>query len=313
MEIPVYLFTGFYGSGKTTLIKDTLFDSGFNEGNKTLLIVCEDGEVEYTHEECYKNNVVLSMIEEEEEFTKEKLEELYRQYMPDNVFIEYNGTWQIATFTDTELPDDWSLVQVLTTVEGPTFEMYLGNMASMMMDQMFLSDVIIINRSNDELPKRKFRAAIKANNKKAQIVYEREDGSIDENAMNELPYDKSEDYLELTDADYAAFYMDAMDNPKDYDGKTVKFRALVYRPENYKRPGFVPGRFAMTCCVEDIQFLGLVCKSDRASEVKHKSWIDITAKIKYEFNKDYSGKGPVLYEEKIEQAEKPEDELVYFT
>ncbi len=313
MEIPVYLFTGFMDSGKTSLIKDTLFDSGFNEGNKTLLIVCEDGDEEYAHDECYRNNVVKVEIENEEDFTTENLEKFYNQYMPDNIFIEYNGTWEIATFQNTELPKDWTLVQVLTTVEGPTFEMYLANMRTMIMDQLFLSDVIIINRVNDELPLRKFRAAIKANNKKAQIVYEKEDGSLDENAMNELPFDKTADFIELTDADYAAFYMDVMDNPKDYNGKTVKFRALIYKPDNYKRPGFVPGRFAMTCCVEDIQFLGLVCRSDNAASVAHKSWIDLTAKIKYEFCKDYSGKGPVLYEQEIVLAEKPEDELVYFT
>ena len=313
MEIPIYLFTGFLDSGKTSLIKDTLFDSDFNEGQKSLLIICEDGEVEFDHDECRQNRCVLEFIEEEEDFTKEKLEELYKKYMPDNIFIEWNGTWEISKITDMDWPKDWQLVQVLTTVEGPTFEMYLQNMRTMMLDQLFLSDVIIINRATEDLPKAKFRAAIKANNRKAQIVYERPDGSIDENALNELPYDKSQDFLELSDADYAMFYMDIMDNPKDYNGKTIKFRALVYKPDNYKRPGFVPGRFAMTCCADDIQFLGLVCKSDHAAEVGHKSWIDITAKVKYEFNKDYSGRGPVLYETEIQQAEKPEDELVYFT
>ena len=76
---------------------------------------------------------------------------------------------------------------------------------------------------------------------------------------------------------------------------------------------FVPGRFAMTCCVEDVQFLGFKCKYPKADEIAHKSWITITAKVKVEFAKEYRGKGPVLYPVSIEPAEKPEDELVYFS
>ncbi len=314
-DVLVYLFTGFMDSGKTSLVKDTLFNSGFTEGQKSLLIVCEDGDEEYDEEQCRKENIIPVMIEKEEDFTAEKLQELNDQYLPGFVFIEYNGTWQSATFTDLELPSTWSLAQVLTTVEGPSFEMYLANMRTMMMEQLFLSDVIIINRSTPDLPKAKFRAAIKANNKKAQIVYENPDGSIDENAMSELPFDKSQDFIELSDMDYALFYMDIMDHPKDYNGKTIKFRALVYKADDYKRKkeGFVPGRFAMTCCEEDIQFLGMPCRSKHADQVQHKSWIDLTAKVRYEFTKDYGGKGPVLYETEMSPAEQPEDQLVYFS
>ena len=41
-EIPVYLFTGFMDSGKTSLIKDTLFEQGFAKEGKSLVICCED-------------------------------------------------------------------------------------------------------------------------------------------------------------------------------------------------------------------------------------------------------------------------------
>ena len=69
----------------------------------------------------------------------------------------------------------------------------------------------------------------------------------------------------------------------------------------------------MTCCVEDIQFLGMKCKWDKAFTLGHRSWIDITADIKVEFAKEYKGKGPVLYPENVSPCEKPEDELVYFS
>ena len=45
-EIPVYFFTGFMDSGKTSLIEETLFENDFADGNG-IIIMCEDGDVEY--------------------------------------------------------------------------------------------------------------------------------------------------------------------------------------------------------------------------------------------------------------------------
>ncbi|MCI9136094.1 MAG: GTPase [Lachnospiraceae bacterium] len=313
MEIPVYLFSGFMDSGKSSLIKETLIEGDFSENGRTLLILCEDGEIEFEEQELQEADAKLVLIEEEEDFTSEKLGELSLAYQPDQVFIEYNGTWQMAAFLEMELPKNWVLVQSLATVDATTFEMYLTNMRAMIMEQLFAADVVIINRCNDDTPKGKFRRSIKALNRKAQIAYEREDGTIDENDMEELPYDLSQDVIEITDMDYGIWYMDALDNPKKYEGKKVKFLALVYRPEKLKKGVFIPGRFAMTCCVDDITFVGFKCKFDKAAEIPHKSWITITAEMRNEFALEYKGKGPVLYALEVEPAEKPEDELIYFS
>ena len=305
MEIPVYLFSGFMDSGKTSLIKETLIEEDFGEGAKTLLIACEDGEL-------VKANTKLVMIEEEEEFTESKLKELDLQYKPDQVFIEYNGTWEMATLLEMKLPKDWIIVQFLATVDATTFEMYLANMRAMIMEQIFQADVVIINRCDDNTPKGKFRRAIKVINRKAQIAYERADGTVDTGEMEELPYDLNQDIIDITDMDYGIWYMDALDDPRKYEGKKVRFLALVYRPEKLKKGVFVPGRFAMTCCADDITFVGFKCKYDKASEIAHKSWITITAEMHNEFAMEYKGKGPVLYALDIQPAEKPEDELIYF-
>ena len=313
MEIPVYLFSGFMDSGKSSLIRETLIEGDFSENGNTLLILCEDGEVEFDEEELLKANTKLAMIEDEEEFTKEKLEGFGKAYRPDQVFIEYNGTWQMSTFLEMDLPKNWVLVQSLATVDASTFEMYLANMRAMIMEQLFAADVVIINRCTDDTPKGKFRRAIKVLNRKAQIAYEREDGTIDENDMEELPYDLNQEVIEITDMDYGIWYMDALDDPKKYEGKKVKFLALVYRPEKMKKGVFIPGRFAMTCCADDITFVGFKCKFSKAADIPHKSWITITAEMKNEFAMEYRGKGPVLYALDVEPAEKPEDELIYFS
>lgn len=311
-EIPVYLFTGFMDSGKTTLVQETLYENNFSDGTRGLIIMCEDGDVEYDEKKLATVNFRLATIDSEEDFNKETLNKLQEQYHPEQVFIEYNGTWGIGKVIDGDLPDGWTIVQTLTTVDSTTFDLYLNNMRAMMQDQVFSSDVVIFNRTDDETDRGHLRRSIKNINRRALVVYERKDGTIDERP-EELPFDINADVIELSDADYAIWYMDAMENYKKYDRKKVSFLALVYNPDNMRRGYFVPGRFVMTCCIEDVTFVGFKCKYSRSDELKHRSWIHITAEIRVEFAREYKGKGPVLYPVEITPAEKPEDELVYFS
>lgn len=314
-EIPVYFFTGFMDSGKTTLIQETLFENGFAEDDDRILIIaCEDGDVEYDTEKLKTINASVATIDTEAEFNTEHLQEIADQYRPDAVFIEYNGTWGVGEVYEMDLPKNWVIVQSLATVDATTFEMYMANMRSMMMEQFFQAEVVIFNRCDDNTPKSKFRGNIKAVNRPAQIVYERADGTIDDRE-EELPFDINADVIEISDADYALWFMDCMENPKKYDGKKVHFLGLVYNPKDgkLKRGVIVPGRFAMTCCVEDITFLGMMCKTGLENTPEHRSWIDLTARIKVEFAREYKGKGPILYPIEMKAAEKPQDELVYFS
>lgn len=317
-EIPVYILTGFMDSGKTTMILDTLVNNGFAEDMDSVLILsCEDGDVEYTQEDLDKIHGKVVYFEEEDEFFDvDKLSGLDKEYLSDAIFIEYNGTWETdRLYAKGSLPENWTIVQSLATVDANTFEMYMLNMRAMMTEQIKRAEVIFFNRCNANTNKAKFRASVKAINRPAQLVYMREDGSIDQ-SEEELPFDITKDEIEITDADYALWFMDCMDNPKKYNGKTVSFTGLVYNPtdgDGKLKPGvIVPGRFAMTCCVEDIQFLGMKCKYADAASIEHKSWVKIKAKIKNEFAREYKGKGPVLYPISLEPTDKPEDELVYF-
>ena len=61
-EYPVYLFTGFLESGKTSFINETLSDPKFyKDGDRTLLLLCEEGEEEYDMD-ILKENIVISIL-----------------------------------------------------------------------------------------------------------------------------------------------------------------------------------------------------------------------------------------------------------
>ena len=310
-EIPVYLFTGFMDSGKTSLIKDTLFEQGFAKEGKSLVICCEDGDAEFTDEELEKNNVKLVMVDSEADFTEDFLKKVNTEYQPEQVFLEYNGTWQMGTLMDMELPKYWMIVQQLATVDATTFDMYLANMRTMIMEQLFSADVVIFNRCDDSTDKGKYRRNVKALNRKAQLVYERADGTLDERP-EELPFDITADEIEISDADYAIWYMDCQDNPKKYEGKKVSFLALVYNPDKLKKGIMVPGRFAMTCCVEDITFMGLACTGYSPEKLENGGWYTVTANVNIQYSTVYGKRGPVLAVSACIPAEEPEQEVATF-
>lgn len=311
-EIPVFIFMGFLESGKTKFCEETLVERDFTEGEPSLLIVTEEGIEEYNEEELKKRNISVVYLEEDD-INTEKLLDLQDEYEPENVFIEYNGMWQLDKLFSIRVPKGWTIVQVITLIDASTFTVYNNNMKSLMAEHIQNGDMVVFNRCTDDSDINTMRMAVKTINRRAQIIFENVNGqaSIDQGEL-EIPYDMDADIIEIEDDDYGIFYIDASDNPEKYEGKVVKFKGQVYLPLQYKGKSFVPGRFAMTCCAEDITFLGFKCNSMETPNLKDREWVMVTAKIKKEFYKEFDGDGPVLYAQKIEKAAKPEEEVVYF-
>lgn len=311
-EIPVFVFMGFLESGKTQFSSETLIDRNFTEGEPTLLIVTEEGIVEYDEEELIKRNVSVVYLEEED-LNTENLLDLHDKYSPKQVLIEYNGMWQLDKLFSIRVPKGWTIVQVITLIDAGTFTLYNNNMKSLMSEHIQSADMVVFNRVTDTTDINTMRVAVKTLNRRAQIIFENVNGQAQvDSGEIEIPYDMDADIIEIKDEDFGIFYIDASDNPEKYIGKTVKYKGQVYCPPQYKGKAFVPGRFAMTCCVDDITFLGFKCVSMETPNLKDREWVTITAKIKCEFYKEFGGEGPVLYAQKIEKTEKPEEEVVYF-
>ena len=120
------------------------------------------------------------------------------------------------------------------------------------------------------------------------------------------------DPIVIEDSDYALWYRDMSEEMEKYSGKTVRFKALIAKNARMPDNMFVAGRHVMTCCVQDIQYSGLVCKWLDANKLKNRTWGMVTAKIELRFSKFYGRKGPVLNIISVEPAEKPEQEVATF-
>lgn len=311
-EIPVFVFMGFLECGKTQFCNETLIDRDFTEGEPTLLLVTEEGEVEYDEAELNKRNISVAYLEEDD-INTEKLLDLQDEYEPEQVLIEYNGMWQLEKLFNIRVPKGWTIVQVITLIDATTFTLYNNNMKSLMAEHIQNADMVVFNRCTDDSDINTMRMAVKTLNRRAQIVFENVNGQAQvDNGEIEIPYDMDAEVIHIEDEDYGIFYIDASDNITKYIDRVVRFKGQVYFPPQYKGMAFVPGRFAMTCCAEDITFLGFKCISMEAPNLKDREWVTITAKIKCEYYEEFEGDGPVLYAQKIEKAEKPKEEVVYF-
>ena len=310
MNTPVYIITGFLESGKTKFISEMLADEGFSEGERTLLLCCEEGEEEYDSKLLHRTNTVLELLDEPEDL--EKLVELDEKYRPERVIIEYNSTWLLQALYSAKKPESWDLAQIITLVDSTTFEIYLKNMRSFMADGLTEADLVIFNRCTEETTKSPYRRTVLAMNNTARIFFENTDGSMDDGVSDEdLPYDVSAKIIEISDTQFGVFYLDAMEHPDRYDGKILHVKGRAFRMNGMPKGCFVFGRHAMTCCVDDIGGIGYLCKAD--GELPRKdAWIMLTAKVEASFSPIHNRDAIILIAQTINPAKPPEEELVYF-
>ena len=310
MNTPVYIITGFLESGKTKFISEMLADDGFSEGERTLLLCCEEGEEEYDSKLLRSSNTVLEQLDEPEDL--EKLVELDEKYRPERVIIEYNSTWLLQALYSAKKPESWDLAQIITLVDSTTFEIYLKNMRSFMADGLTEADLVIFNRCTEETTKSPYRRTVLAMNNTARIFFENTDGSMDDGVSDEdLPYDVSAKIIEISDTQFGIFYLDAMEHPDRYDGKTIHVKGRAFRMNGMPKGCFVFGRHAMTCCVDDVGGIGYLCKVN-GELPKKDAWIMLTAKVEASFSPIHNRDAIILIAQTINPAKPPEEELVYF-
>ena len=307
-EIPVYLFTGFLDAGKTKFIQETLEDVRFNNGESTLLLLCEEGEEEYDPSTFSGKNVFIETIEEQEELTPSNLERLQKKHAVERVVIEYNGMWMLDTLYQ-NMPDSWIVYQEFMFADSQTFLTYNANMRNLVMDKLVGAQMVVFNRLEKGADVMPLHKLARAANRRIDILYDYTDGSTSYDDIEDpLPFDINAPVIQVKDEDYALFYRDVSEEPKKYDGKTVSFKGQVAMLRRDKNGMFAPGRFVMTCCVEDIQFCGIPCRYDQAGTLEPRSWVMVTAKITAEKHPLYKGEvGPVLTALEVTKNAQPAD------
>ncbi len=312
IQIPVYVFTGFLDSGKTKFIQQTLEDPRFNNGERTLLLVCEEGEEEYDFSTYPSPNVFMEVVDQRTVTTKQ-LKEMAKKCRAQRVVAELNGMYPVGELYS-RFPEDWALAQEVMFADATTFMTYNANMRNLVMDKLMGGQMVVFNRltpGQDIMPLHK---VVRAASRRIEILYDYTDGTTYADDIEDpLPFDINASVIAISDDDYALWYRDVTEEPAKYDGKTVSFKAQVAMLRREKRGIFAPGRFVMTCCEDDIQFCGVPCYYEGANDLTPRSWVAITATIRAENHPLYQGElGPILTALKVMPAEPAQPDVATF-
>jgi len=311
-QIPVYVFTGFLDSGKTKFIQETLEDPRFNAGERTLLLVFEEGEEEYDFSAYPHQNVYLEVLDQQT-VTSGELKALAKKHKAQRVVAELNGM-QLVGDLYSRFPEGWVVAQEVMFADSTTIMAYNANMRNLVMDKLMGGQMVVFNRLQPGADTTELHKLVRAANRRMDILYDYLDGTTAfDDVEDPLPFDVNASVITVADEDYALWYRDVTEEPQKYDGKTVKFKGQVAMLRREKENMFAPGRFVMTCCVDDIQFCGVPCRYERSKELKPRSWVTVTAKISAEKHYLYQGElGPVLTAVAVESAEPAEPDVATF-
>jgi len=293
-QIPVYVFTGFLDSGKTKFIQETLEDPRFNAGERTLLLVFEEGEEEYDFSTYPHPNVYLEVLDQETVTTKQ-LQALAKKYRAQRVVAELNGM-QLVGDLYSRFPEEWAVAQEVMFADSTTFMAYNANMRNLVMDKLVGGQMVVFNRLAPGADTMPFHKLARAANRRIDILYDYTDGTTAfDDIEDPLPFDINAPVIQVKDVDFALWYRDVTEEAKKYDGKIVEFKGQVALLRRAKENMFAPGRFVMTCCADDIQFCGIPCNYGASAQLEPRSWVIVKARISAEKHPLYKGElGPVL-------------------
>ena len=168
-EIPVYLFTGFLGAGKTSFIKETLENHEFGDDGRTLLLICENGEVQYEPEKFVGPGVRVERIKSEAELNDVNLGRINRQGGFDRVVVEMNGMWENQKLF-AAMPDGWLIAQEMALFDTRTFMMYNKNMRQLCFNKMQTADMVVFNRCVKGFDKMPYHKEVRIANRRSMIV-----------------------------------------------------------------------------------------------------------------------------------------------
>ena len=163
------------------------------------------------------------------------------------------------------MPENWAVYQEFMFADATTFLSYNNNMRQLVYDKLKSCELVVFNRFQPDMDKMAFHKIVRGASRRSDIAYEYANGKVVyDDIQDPLPFDVNAPVIQINDEDYALWYRDMSEEPKKYEGKTVKFKCRALKRGKLPKGCFVVGRHVMTCCVEDIQFAGLVCQWDKA-------------------------------------------------
>ena len=275
MGIPVIIVKGILESGKSYFIKDSLIRGDFGDLGKILILSQEEGVEEFDERFLKKFDASFEYLDKDE-WEGKQINDVIRKHKPQVIFIECNEMWGKDVF----YPSYFDVQQVITIIDGSSFNTYFQSMRQLFFDMIKESELVIINRCEPTAETSKIKKNIKVINSAIEIIALDKYGNQIRLA-SDLPFDVSGEVIDIGLSEFGDFYVDSFESVDRYQNKIVKFECLALFSNELPPKTFVAGRGALTCCMDDIQTIGHLCAYNDDNCVKNESWIQLTARVHY--------------------------------
>lgn len=305
--MPVFVCTGKTGSGKTTLVKETLMTQEWIQEGVTLLILGDDGKEKYDEKYNAENEIIVVAVEDIKEMTAEFFDDLVEKNQPSQIVIECGQDWNMEEFMNLMYPEDWDLQGVYSTVDGTAFKQLTETEREAVFANLTESDLIIVNRCPEDFNRAEMRRAIRMINPGADMIFEDLNGQVIQPTEEDLPYDMSKEIVEISDEDFGFFYLDTFDNPGRYNGRSVQLKVQTLNAIDLEEKLFIAAR---KIAMGETEFHGYPCLYEGDVDVVEEGWVLLTAEIKYEFFESDDEKQPLFYLVEMKEAEAPENQII---
>jgi len=277
-KIPVLIINGILEAGKTWFLNDAIATETFvDPAMRGLIICCESGEEEYDKDNLNRHNTAIEYIDKQEDFNDITFKALVKKYRPDVIYIESNEMWD---WDNLGLPSYMNVEQQITVIDASTFKVYFNNMRQKFVDMLQDSEIVMMNRCDNEKEVGTYRRNLKLINPNlAFMLFDSNNNSV--TLAEDLPYSLEGEVIELQPEDYGAWYVDTFENPKRYKGKKVKFLGECKPNPKLPEGFFVVGRQVMTCCENDIRDFVMACKNETGTMITRPCWAELLCKLIY--------------------------------
>ena len=251
-DIDTRLVYGFLDAGKTTYIKGSIRDDLFYKRGKTLILCFEEGEEEYDEDALAEKNTSVVYFEQSAEnditrFCSESIE----KYQPDRIYVEMN---QMTEGLRESFPACMKVTFAAALIDWATLPVYYTNFMQMMKQMVSESNQVTFRGCPSADLLTPYSQAFRLMNPKASYLRQDPMGYHEKAFGLFLPFSLDESEIEITEKTYLPLWLDALDHPEHYDGKTLRFTEPVELHSN-EDGKWKCGRVVMTCCMADLQFM----------------------------------------------------------
>lgn len=290
--IKAYIVAGFLEAGKTTYIQDTLKYDYFYKRGKTLILAMEEGEEEWDEEFLLSRNTHVEIYEGSENITAfcNRCIEIHN---PDRIYIEDNA--MLGDIQET-IPDIMQIVDKTVIIDGRTLKNYWHNMKSIFMRLLEGASLVIFNRVTDEVELGTYGTSFRMINNNANYLTQSALGYHEKAFGNSLEYSLEGEYIVIKEKDYPSFFLDSLEYPQNYRGKSIVITATVEKPKNYPDGYVCIGEKVMVCCAADMQFLGVPVRVGRDNLLNQGERRSISGEITTE-DPEFPGRIVIIYDD----------------